>query len=65
MLVFAIPRPKESEIVIVDELKENYLMVNGDTNRSTTLQRSPSARVRRREKVCYHSSDFIFLAYTI
>ncbi|XP_040194054.1 X-linked retinitis pigmentosa GTPase regulator [Rana temporaria] len=50
MLVFAIPRPKESEIVIVDDLKENYLMVNGDTNRSTTLQRSPSARVRRREK---------------
>lgn len=50
MLVFATPRPKESEIVIVDELKENYLMVNGGTNRSTTLQRSPSARVRRREK---------------
>ncbi|CAI9576151.1 unnamed protein product, partial [Staurois parvus] len=50
MLVFAIPRPKESETVFVDELKENYLMVNGDGNKSTTLQRSPSARVRRREK---------------
>ncbi|XP_056414892.1 X-linked retinitis pigmentosa GTPase regulator isoform X2 [Hyla sarda] len=50
MLVFAIPRPKESELVICEELKENYLMVNGEGERSTTLQRSPSARVRRREK---------------
>ncbi|XP_075710065.1 X-linked retinitis pigmentosa GTPase regulator-like isoform X2 [Rhinoderma darwinii] len=50
MLVFAIPRHKESELVIYDELKENYLAVNGDGERSTTLQRSPSARVRRREK---------------
>lgn len=50
MLVFATPRPKESETVIVDEMKENYLTVNGDGEKSTTLQRSPSARVRRREK---------------
>ncbi|XP_018409008.1 PREDICTED: X-linked retinitis pigmentosa GTPase regulator [Nanorana parkeri] len=50
MLVFATPRPKESETVIVDEIKENYLMVNGEGDRSTTLQRCPSARVRRREK---------------
>ncbi|KAG8589785.1 hypothetical protein GDO81_006522 [Engystomops pustulosus] len=50
MLVFAVPRPKESEPIIIDELKENYLSVNGDGERSTTLQRSPSARVRRREK---------------
>lgn len=51
MLVFATPRTKESETFIVDELKENYLVVNGDGDRATTLQRSPSARVRRREKV--------------
>ncbi|XP_069802363.1 X-linked retinitis pigmentosa GTPase regulator-like [Dendropsophus ebraccatus] len=50
MLVFAVPRPKESELVICDELKENYLMVNGDGEKSTSLQRSPSARDRRREK---------------
>ncbi|XP_073523393.1 X-linked retinitis pigmentosa GTPase regulator-like isoform X2 [Phyllobates terribilis] len=50
MLVFAVPRPKESELVISDELKENYLTVNGDGERSTSLQRSPSARIRRREK---------------
>ncbi|KAM4046178.1 X-linked retinitis pigmentosa GTPase regulator [Anomaloglossus baeobatrachus] len=50
MLVFAVPRLKESELVISDELKENYLTVNSDGERSIGLQRSPSARVRRREK---------------
>ncbi|KAG9485637.1 hypothetical protein GDO78_008626, partial [Eleutherodactylus coqui] len=57
MLVFAIPRLRESELVDFDELKENYLAVNGDGERSTTLQRSPSARVRRREKK--HSPELI------
>ncbi|XP_066456047.1 X-linked retinitis pigmentosa GTPase regulator isoform X2 [Eleutherodactylus coqui] len=57
MLVFAIPRLRESELVDFDELKENYLAVNGDGKRSTTLQRSPSARVRRREKK--HSPELI------
>ncbi|XP_069617718.1 X-linked retinitis pigmentosa GTPase regulator isoform X2 [Ranitomeya imitator] len=50
MLVFAVPRPEESELVFSDELKENYLTVNGNREGSTSLQRSPSARVRRREK---------------
>ncbi|XP_040279723.1 X-linked retinitis pigmentosa GTPase regulator isoform X2 [Bufo bufo] len=50
MLVFAVPRPKESELIIIEELKENYLTVSGDGDASTSLHRSPSARVRRREK---------------
>ncbi|KAM9320225.1 LOW QUALITY PROTEIN: X-linked retinitis pigmentosa GTPase regulator [Gastrophryne carolinensis] len=49
MLVFAIPRTNESEAVI-DDLKENLLTINEDLERSITLQRSPSARMRRREK---------------
>ncbi|XP_077150882.1 X-linked retinitis pigmentosa GTPase regulator isoform X1 [Ranitomeya variabilis] len=50
MLVFAVPRPEESELVFSDEPKENYLTVNGNREGSISLQRSPSARVRRREK---------------
>nr|ABB03733.1 RPGR 1-19 isoform [Xenopus tropicalis] len=53
MLVFATPRPQESEVIINDELKENRLVVpslNGDSEMSTSLQRSHSARLRRREK---------------
>uniref|UniRef100_A0A803JEI1 RCC1-like domain-containing protein n=1 Tax=Xenopus tropicalis TaxID=8364 RepID=A0A803JEI1_XENTR len=53
MLVFATPRPQESEVIINDELKENLLVVpslNGDSEMSTSLQRSHSARLRRREK---------------
>ncbi|OCT91702.1 hypothetical protein XELAEV_18014764mg [Xenopus laevis] len=53
MLVFATPRPKESEMMINDELKENHFVVpslNGDPEMSTSLQRSHSARLRRREK---------------
>ncbi|KAG8450537.1 hypothetical protein GDO86_002982, partial [Hymenochirus boettgeri] len=52
MLVFAKPRTKESEI-ISDDLKENYLALNslnGDSEMTSSLQRSYSARLRRREK---------------
>ncbi|CAJ0966836.1 unnamed protein product [Ranitomeya imitator] len=51
MLVFAVPRPEESELVFSDELKENYLTVNGNREGSTSLQRSPSARKHSPEQI--------------
>ncbi|KAM4698891.1 X-linked retinitis pigmentosa GTPase regulator [Discoglossus pictus] len=53
MLVFAIPRPKDSEVIIADDIKENLLTVNSlnlDENMSSSLQRTHSARLRRRER---------------
>ncbi|XP_063811641.1 X-linked retinitis pigmentosa GTPase regulator isoform X2 [Pseudophryne corroboree] len=50
MIVFATPRPKASESGMFRELKENYLTVNGNGDTSATLERSLSARIRRREK---------------
>ncbi|XP_075445788.1 X-linked retinitis pigmentosa GTPase regulator-like isoform X4 [Ascaphus truei] len=53
MLVFATPRPKESEVIMRDDLKENYLTFNphevGEIS-SASLQRTQSARLRRRER---------------
>nr|XP_015219953.1 PREDICTED: X-linked retinitis pigmentosa GTPase regulator [Lepisosteus oculatus] len=57
MLVLAVPRPKGSEPVILqeDDLNENYLEKSytellGDTSASGTFRRTLSARVRRRER---------------
>ncbi|XP_053562443.1 X-linked retinitis pigmentosa GTPase regulator isoform X2 [Bombina bombina] len=52
MLVFAVPRPKDLEVNLLDE-KENYMAVNSlniDSGMSTSLQRTHSARLRRRER---------------
>ncbi|XP_067401216.1 X-linked retinitis pigmentosa GTPase regulator isoform X1 [Emydura macquarii macquarii] len=54
MLVFATPRPKGSE-EILDDLHENYLATTvskpgGDSLITNTLQRTLSARMRRRER---------------
>lgn len=55
MLVFAIPRPKGSEESVLDDLKENCLAVphsdlGGDASPTSPLQRTLSARHRRRER---------------
>ncbi|XP_069060335.1 X-linked retinitis pigmentosa GTPase regulator isoform X1 [Pleurodeles waltl] len=55
MLVFAIPRPKGSEEIEIDDLKENCLTVphselGGDSSPPSPLQRTLSARHRRRER---------------
>ncbi|XP_073682261.1 retinitis pigmentosa GTPase regulator b isoform X1 [Garra rufa] len=57
MLVLAKPRPKGSEDLILEEddvtedyLEKSYTELLGDTNSQATLNRSLSARVRRRER---------------
>ncbi|XP_078514391.1 X-linked retinitis pigmentosa GTPase regulator isoform X2 [Lissotriton helveticus] len=55
MLVFAIPRLKGSEEIVLDDLKENCLPVphsdlGGDASPTPQLQRTLSARHRRRER---------------
>ncbi|XP_050978818.1 retinitis pigmentosa GTPase regulator b isoform X1 [Labeo rohita] len=57
MLVLAKPRPKGSEDLILEEddvtedyLEKSYTELLGDSNSQATLNRSLSARVRRRER---------------
>ncbi|XP_019384652.1 PREDICTED: X-linked retinitis pigmentosa GTPase regulator isoform X2 [Crocodylus porosus] len=55
MLVFASPRPKGSEEILLGDLHENYLTatiskLGGNSLISDTLQRTLSARMRRRER---------------
>ncbi|XP_075052535.1 X-linked retinitis pigmentosa GTPase regulator isoform X2 [Mixophyes fleayi] len=57
MLVFATPKPKESETATFNDQNENSLSVNGNGDISATLERSLSARLRRREKK--HTPDEI------
>ncbi len=58
MLVLAKPRPEGSEELILEEddvtedyYEKSYTELLGDTQSQTTLHRSLSARVRRRERV--------------
>ncbi|XP_078265302.1 X-linked retinitis pigmentosa GTPase regulator isoform X2 [Rhinoraja longicauda] len=57
MLVLAIPRPSGSENIVIesDDMNKNYLtdtysMTMGDSSTTNTLNRSFSARIRRRER---------------
>ncbi|XP_025928582.1 X-linked retinitis pigmentosa GTPase regulator isoform X1 [Apteryx rowi] len=55
MLVFAAPRPKGSEEILLEDLYENRLTatisrMSVDSSVTSTLQRTLSARMRRREK---------------
>lgn len=55
MLVFATPRPKESEEILLEDLYESRLIstiskMSGDSLVTNTLQLT-SARIRRRERV--------------
>ncbi|XP_064353735.1 X-linked retinitis pigmentosa GTPase regulator isoform X2 [Dromaius novaehollandiae] len=55
MLVFAAPRPKGSEEILLEDLYENCLTttisrMSVDSSVTSTLQRTLSARMRRREK---------------
>ncbi|MBN3299503.1 RPGR regulator, partial [Amia calva] len=59
MLVLAVPRPKGSGDIILqeDDITENYLEKSytellGDSSVAGSLRRTLSARVRRRERVC-------------
>lgn len=55
MLVFATPRPKESEEILLEDIYESRLIstiskMSGDSLVTNTLQLT-SARMRRRERV--------------
>lgn len=55
MLVFATPRPKESEEILLEDLYESRLIatisnMSGESLLTNTLQLT-SARMRRRERV--------------
>lgn len=70
MLVFASPRLKGSEEILLGDLHENYLTatiskLGGDSLISDTLQRTLSARMRRRERVIselniFHHVEFAY-----
>lgn len=68
MLVFATPRPKDSEEICLPDLNEHGLStvvseLGGDSLVINTLHRTLSARMRRRERV--NLNHFYFLTTLI